>query len=351
MTIQVSFMRIAHVVWSLMVGGLETMLVNIINEQVKTEDVELFIVNDQYFEPLLQKLSPKCNVIFCRRKEGSRNPLPLIKLNIWLWRYSPDIVHVHSYRLSDIIYDRRRMVRTIHNTKNKCREYYRMKALYSISGSVREYTLKQGFDSVVIENGIPTRSIRKKREYNIHNNCYQLVQVSRLCIAQKGQDILIKAVDILVHQRNITNFILHLIGDGESRQELQQMVSDFCLEEYVVFEGIKTQEYLFEHLADYDCFIQPSRFEGFGLTTAEAIAAKLPVLVSNIEGPLEIIENGRVGMTFKTENPDDLADKLEFILKGRYDYTLTDKAYERVVNRYDVSVTAQKYIQEYKKIV
>lgn len=344
-------MRIAHVVWALMVGGVETMLVNIINEQIKTEEVELLIVNDKYYEPLLRKLSPKCKVKFCRRREGSHNPLPLIKLNIWLWHYSPDVIHVHSYRLSDVIFDRSKMVRTIHNTNNICREYHRMKALYVISEAVREYTLAQGFNCVVVENGIPTQTFKQKDDYTIHDNCYHLVQVSRLCIEQKGQDVLIRALDILVHKRNITNFTLHLIGEGESRQELQQMTQDCGLEEYVVFEGIKTQEYLFNHLADYDCFIQPSRYEGFGLTTAEALAAKLPVLVSNIEGPMEIVDNGKVGMVFETENPVDLADKLAIILKGDYDYAMIDKAYKRVISMYDVSMTAKKYIQEYKKIV
>ena len=39
-------MRIAHVVWGMKTGGVETMLVNIINEQVKTEVVHLFVIND-----------------------------------------------------------------------------------------------------------------------------------------------------------------------------------------------------------------------------------------------------------------------------------------------------------------
>lgn len=38
-------MKIAHVVWGMETGGVETMLVNIINEQVKTEKVCLFIIN------------------------------------------------------------------------------------------------------------------------------------------------------------------------------------------------------------------------------------------------------------------------------------------------------------------
>ena len=344
-------MKIAHVVWFLQMGGIETMLVNIINAQVEKEDVTLYIINDSYSPSLLNNLSPRCKVRMCHRHEGSYNPWPLIKLNYWLWRCAPDIVHVHSYKLSDVILNRRHMVRTIHSTRNNSREYPRMKALYAISDAVRKSTLQQGFESVVVENGIPCKRIRKKHNYQVENNCYQLVQVSRLDISQKGQDILIGAIEELVNHRGVKNVHMHFIGEGESEIMLKQMVDDMHLKDYITFEGTKTQEYIFTHLCEYDCFIQPSRYEGFGLTVAEAMASGLPVLVSNIEGPLEIIENGRLGMTFQSENVIDLADKLEVILKGKYDYKLIDKAYEHVRERYDVSVTARKYIEEYKKIL
>ena len=69
------------------------------------------------------------------------------------------------------------------------------------------------------------------------------------------------------------------------------------------------------------------------------------------EGPSEIIDNGRLGMTFRSEDVIDLADKLEVILKGGYDYALLEKAYNHVQNHYDVSVTAKRYIEEYKKLI
>ena len=293
-------MKIAHVVWTLLTGGIETMLVNIINEQVKTEDVTLFIVNDRYYPPLIEHISPKCKVIYCNRKPGSRNPFPFLRLNYVLWKISPDVVHVHTYKLSDIIWDRRKIVRTIHNTQNQSREYPRMKALYSISEAVAGNTLKQGFASVVVENGVLADKIRKKTDYTVKNRTFHFVQVSRLKISQKGQDIFISAINELVNVRNIRNFQVHFIGDGESRPMLEEMVQKFHLEDYVIFEGTKPQDYLFEHLADFDCFVQPSRYEGFGLTVAEAMAAGLPVLVSNIEGPMEVIDSGRVGLSFET---------------------------------------------------
>ena len=344
-------MKITHIVWSLLTGGIETMLVNIINEQVKSEEVELVIVNNLYYDPLLNKLSPLCKVRFCKRTPGSKNPWPIIKLNYWLLRFSPDVVHHHSCRTSYLVKGRYNMVRTIHSTRIYSTEYPRMKALFSISESVRDDTLKQGCDSIVIENGIPTGMFKRKEKYIDKNDCYHLVQVSRLDVSQKGQDILIRAINELVNKRKVTNLHLHFIGEGDSRTALEKMVSDFNLDGYITFEGVKTQEFLYEHLCDYDCFVQPSRYEGFGLTVAEAMAAGLPVLVSDIEGPMEIIDNGRVGMAFKTEDVSDLADKLEIILGGGYDYSMIDNAIERVRQKYDVSVTAQKYINEYRRIL
>lgn len=344
-------MKVTHIVWTLLTGGIETMLVNIINEQVKTEEVELVIINDLYYAPLLNKLSPLCKVHFCKRTPGAKNPWPIIKLNYWLRRFSPDVVHLHSYKTSYLVWGRYNMVRTIHSTRNFSTEYPRMKALFSISESVRQETLKQGFDSIVIENGVPCDRIVRKDNYVVKKNCFQLVQVSRLDISSKGQDLLVQAINELVNKRNVTNLHLHFIGEGESRTVLENMVIDFKLEGYITFEGIKTQDYLFNHLCDYDCFLQPSRYEGFGLTVAEAMAAGLPVLVSNIEGPMEIIDNGRVGLSFEAGNVIDLADKLELILKGQYDYTMTEKAYDRASKKYDVAVTAQKYIEEYRKML
>ena len=97
--------------------------------------------------------------------------------------------------------------------------------------------------------------------------------------------------------------------------------------------------------------IQPSTHEGFGLTVAEIIAAKVPVLVSDIEGPMEIIDYGKFGMYFKSKDIDDLADKLEIVLQGKYDYSKVDQAYQHVSTNYSVQNTANKYIEEYKKVI
>lgn len=344
-------MKIAHVVWGMKTGGIETMLVNIINEHVKTEDVYLYIVNDFVEEDIVANISPKCTIYRLKRRPGSKNPISILRLNLWLMCHDPDIIHVHSNGLSKLILFKNNIVRTIHDINNMPGEYSRMKALYAISNAVKDFTINQGFPDVIeVDNGIRVQDVIKKHDRNQQNGIYKLVQLGRLYSPHKGQDLLVKALGILIN-KGVTNFKMHFLGDGPSLEDLRKLSDELGLSDYIVFEGRKTQKEIYQQLCGYDVFVQPSRSEGFGLTVAEAVAAKLPVLVSNLPGPMEIIDNGLLGMFFETENIEDLATKLEIILNGGYDYSLVEKAYKRVVELYDVSVTAKKYIDEYKKII
>ena len=345
-------MKVTHIVWGMKTGGVETMLVNIINEHVKSAEVRLFIINDFVDECVVEKLSPSCKVYRLNRKPRDRNPLKILKLNWWIWKYKPDIIHVHSYRVSKLLFGNWNIVRTVHNTNNIPEEYPKMKALFAISDIVKEEVVRQGFPNVkTIYNGIITASITHHPRITPQDKKYKIVQVSRLDIKQKGQDILIDALNLLVNREHIINFELHLIGEGQSEPFLKEMVRKYKLNDYVYFDGLKSQDYLFKHLCDYDLFVQPSRFEGFGITVAEAIAAKVPVLVSDIEGPMEIIGNGKLGMSFHCGDIEDLANKLKSVLQGNYDYSLIERAYQRVADYYDVSCTAKKYFEAYTHII
>ena len=111
------------------------------------------------------------------------------------------------------------------------------------------------------------------------------------------------------------------------------------------------QSYIFEHLHEYDLFVQPSIFEGFGLTVAEAMAAKIPVLVSENQGPLEIIDNGKYGYSFKNQDVDDCAEKLEMFLNHQNDSKMVEYAYKRVCECYNVKITAETYLAKYKELL
>ena len=72
-------MHILHVQFSFITGGTETMLVDIINEQIKTNEVSLLVINDKCDKALLDKIDSRVKIYYCGRPEGSKNPWYFLK--------------------------------------------------------------------------------------------------------------------------------------------------------------------------------------------------------------------------------------------------------------------------------
>ncbi len=348
-------MKIAHVTYGLTLGGIETMLVNIANEQVKKGHiVHIIVINNLINESLFQLLDGNIHFHCLHRRVGSKNPVPYIKLNFMLMKFNPDIIHLHYSDIAKYLFIpsiRKKTCVTQHDvcTKRNSRYLYLSKRIYAISNIVKEDIFKwTGLHSEVVLNGIMPELISHKSQFI--NNGFHIVQVSRLMHQKKGQHILIKAADLLV-KRGYTDFSVSFIGDGESREYLQTLVDELHLNQYIHFLGAKDQTYIFRHLCEYDLFVQPSIWEGFGLTVAEAMAAKIPVLVSDNQGPLEIIDYGKYGYSFKSQDSADCADKIQLFLDKKNDSFQIEKAYNRVLELYNVKNTADTYLKKYRKLI
>lgn len=345
-------MRIAHILWSMGTGGTENMVVDIASVQAEKHQVSIFVINDWVEDYMLAKLNSKCKVEQLGRKPRSKNPFPILMLNWKLWRFRPDIIHLHSSRSINCIWACRAVpkVRTIHGLGNNSKDYVHCKKLIAISQAVSDFTKNQGFESVVINNGIRINAIENSSFKKKSSKQLEFIQVSRLHMATKGQDILIRAIARL-KEDGYNNFRLHFVGDGKDLSELKKMCENLHVNDLIVFEGNWTQERIYSSLSCYDLFIQPSRNEGFGLTIAEAMAAKVPVLISDIPGPMEVIDGGRLGAFFESENFVDCAEKIKkFIENGRKE-SQVEMAFQYAREHYDVSVTAKKYLNVYKSIL
>lgn len=346
-------MKIVHCLPSLQLGGIETMLVNIANQQVKANDVFIIVFMNQVESTLLNRLNRNVHFLCARRKRGSLSILPIIKLNYWLWKINPEVIHVHVASLVRLIFYRylKKTVITLHTTF--CKEivnkpsYYKVKKIFAISYAVQKNLFDRlGLESTVVYNGIDIGPIKSLISHDINHSTFSITQVSRLDHNHKGQHILVQAVAI-IKKMGIDRIALDLIGSGPSETYLKNLAKELKVNDIVNFLGDRPQAYIFEHLCEYDLFVQPSIFEGFGITVAEAMAAKIPVLVSENQGPLEIIENGRCGYTFKNGDPEDLANVIIRIIKNGYPREMIEKAYERVCTLYDVRNTSRIYLEQY----
>lgn len=365
-------MKVTHIFWSLGFGGIETMLINIANAQAEAgAKVSIIIINDLCEESLVNALRKDVKLCRLNRKLHSKGFGFILKLNRELRCLNPDIIHLHASMFYKMIWNRkysREACSTLHDLPTGsvrrgglladliCKlvghkqgysnvvNINRIPKVFAISNAVqealwRDYHVK----SAVVCNGIVTKRFNQRLN-QMPSTTFRIVMVSRLEHNKKGQDLLIEAAAQLRSRVSVD-----FIGAGSSMDYLQSLVQQLHIEEYVHFLGEQTQDYIAAHLFDYDLFVQPSRWEGFGLTVAEAMAAHVPVLVSEGQGPAEVTCGNRYGWLFANGNARALAEQIDYII-SHYEEAMdkADKARVYVQNVYDVSITARKYLHEYE---
>lgn len=341
-------MNIVHIVWGLGIGGVESMLVDIANYQIESNAVSIIVINDNISPMLQSKLDSRVKICPCHRKVGSKNPFPIIRLNLFLHKIKPDMIHVHMEGIARLIRIKNGapIIRTIHNITSVSNEYPKFDKLFAISKAVQKRTLGQGFDSKVIYNGIHFDQVATS-PHAMGQTCH-IVNVGRLQ-NDKGQKVLVEAAKILKKQGDI-HFTIDFIGGGENETSLKELVNAYNLNDEIHFLGFKSREYVYENLCQYDLYVQPSIFEGFGLTLAEAIAAEVPVITSDLEGPVEVIAGGKYGTSFKCGDANDLANKI--IQFYRKEITIdTEAARQFAFENFNIKATAQKYLDEYLSLL
>ncbi|MEY2499771.1 MAG: hypothetical protein QOI07_105 [Verrucomicrobiota bacterium] len=100
---------------------------------------------------------------------------------------------------------------------------------------------------------------------------------------------------------------LYLVGDGPYAEALAATLPD------AVFLGYLSGEKLAKAYASADAFVFPSTTDTFGNVVLEAQASGLPVIVSDIGGPKELVDDGRTGFVTKAHDPEDFARAIERI--------------------------------------
>lgn len=135
---------------------------------------------------------------------------------------------------------------------------------------------------------------------------------------------------------------LFIIGDGDLKEKLNKLIKELELEEQVFLLGMKENPYLY--MKNADILIHSSRKEGFPMVLLEGMCVGIPIICSNFKtGSYELIEKEKNGEMFEIGNHEDLANKVESLLKNnelRKNYIekskkFTEKFYiEKIINKY-----------------
>jgi glycosyltransferase involved in cell wall biosynthesis len=110
-----------------------------------------------------------------------------------------------------------------------------------------------------------------------------------------------------------------------------------------VFTGSRSD--VLDILNIFEVYAMPSRFEGFGLSLIEAICAGVPAIISDIPALTEVCDNGKYALTFRSEDAQDLADKLRYALDHRDEMEQLGEVAKQYARQ---SFSIEKMIAEYE---
>ncbi len=186
------------------------------------------------------------------------------------------------------------------------------KKVVAVSSAVKESLIKHGihFDRiVVVHNGIDIskykteKNLMYREKFNLPPEAFVFVTVGRL-IKQKGMDIVVQAFSMCPKDSHLL-----IVGQGSEEVELKKKAKDLGLSDRIHFLGIRND--IPDILACSDCFVLASRWEGLGIVVLEAMASKLPIIISNFEAGKDMIQNGFNGIIVEKENGEALSVEMQ----------------------------------------
>jgi len=200
--------------------------------------------------------------------------------------------------------------------------------------------------SFPIPNGCNVEEIAQRanqiRQQRLYSGTIIIGMVARLN-AIKDHDTLIRAFALV--QKQFPNTSLWIIGDGENKPQLQNLVRELEIDNQVVFFGSRSD--VPELLGQMDIYAFSTTInEGFGIALIEAMAAKLPIIASDVAACREVLANGEAGLLVPPKNPEALANTLYPLFESQQQRIgWGEKGFAHSLSHYSSQACAEQWYQ------
>ena len=355
-----------HLISALGVGGAERMLVDLIESCAEVPPIRhvVVVMNEHVDRNLASELSSSSVPVYCLgRPESSKNPRYIFDLIKIVRTHGVAIVHSHNAgskywsMLCRLAIFRLKLVFTLHDTRIGMGRFDVVlhNALIDVTIAISRAVAAEARSLKIkriaqIDNGLPTARFSSVPA-KLLGSTAKIVSVARLLPEKKGQDILLRAIKRCVDRGLDVECTLvgnPLTGDLQTLPKLHALVASLELTGRIrIIQGRSDVAAL---LGEANIFVMASRFEGFGIALVEAMAAGLPVIASNIDGPAGIITDGEDGLLFESGSDEQLFEKIASLVRFPALAAKLSANGRITAAKYDISTMRDKYLEVYSRL-
>lgn len=360
-------MKILFIITSLGMGGAENVLANLTDGLVQRGcEVKIICLKG---EVLVKPHSDKVEIVSLNFN-GLSNLSSILKIiKTIIVNDQPDIVHAHMFhaiivaRILRITTPIKKLICTAHSKAfgGKFRALlYKMTDRWSdintnVSHEATENFIKHKIfkknNSLTITNGVDTEKFifnfadrsAYRTQFEIADNAKVFIAIGRFNEA-KDYPNLINAFNLFRKKSNVESK-LFIVGDGELRASIENLIVDRHLSDYITLLGI--QHDIPQLLNMADAFILSSAWEGFGLVVAEAMATERVVIATDCGGVKEVLGGD---FLVEPQNPIKLAEKMLYVvqLNDLHCGQIGKMNRQRVVDHYSLDAMLAQWLKVYK---
>lgn len=336
--------RVVHLVYSFSIGGLENVIVQLIN-RLPAERYEHVLVSLTTISDFRQRIA-RDDVQFIELHKPPGHALPLYPRIYKLLRaLRPDVLHscnLAALEIAPIAWAARVPLRIhaehgwdAHDRDGSNRKYQQLRRFYkrfvshyvAVSADLDRYLDQRvGVPAArrsLIANGVDTALFAPPLQKTAPAGCpfepgrhFLIGTVGRLQTV-KNQPLLARAFVRLLreHGAAAADARLLIIGEGPLRTEVEAILTLAGAQEKAWLPGARDD--VPAVLRALDCFVLPSQAEGTSCTLQEAMACGLPVVATAVGGTPDLVEQGVTGLLVPPDDEAALAQALWLQLQDR----------------------------------
>ena len=226
--------------------------------------------------------------------------------------------------------------------------------LAAASRWVRNVILREGYPLKKISVVYPGALVKEFKMHILPGQDKLRIAYASIVLPYKGPQILIEALS-RVHDRGV-DFSCSLAGTSTDERFVDQLKKSIVasgMEDKIDFAGFLPREKLKEFFARHNVLAFPSVFqEPFGISQVEAMAAGLTVVSSGTGGAKEIIEHGKSGLIFESENSESLARELLWLSENPEKWReIAREGQKRAMKEFDIEKSVDRLEQEFSTLI